>query len=214
MNLSLDHIFIITEPGASVAERLAETGLVEGSSNVHPGQGTSNRRFFLYGFTLELLYISDAQEAVNGAGKRLGIFERWRDIKASPFGMVVRVASAGTSPDFPGWQYFPDYFDGKLAFHVGENSGLFEEPLCICMPPSLPDPSPIPIEYANPDWQLTALEIDIPTENPSQVLKHFAAIDGVHLRFGKPHKMTIKFNDSATGHVENFYPELPLVLEW
>ena len=128
--------------------------------------------------------------------------------------MVVRLASAGTSPDFPGWQYFPDYFDGKLAFHVGENSALFEEPLCICMPPLLPEPSPIPSEYANPDWQLTALEIDIPTENPSPALKHFAAIDGVHLRFGKPHKMTIKFNDSATGTVENFFPELPLVLEW
>ena len=214
MNLFLDHIFIITQPGAPEAERLSEIGLVEGSSNVHPGQGTSNRRFFLYGFTIELLYVSDEEEATTGSGRGLGILSRWRDIEASPFGIVVRVSDKETSPAFPGWRYTPDYFDGKMSFHVGKNSDLLHEPLCICMPPSLPAPAPVPTEYANPDWQLTSLEIDMPTEKPSEALKHFAAIDGIHLHFGKPHKMTMKFNNSATGSIENFFPELPLIIEW
>jgi len=226
MNLILDHIFIITEPGAAVAEQLADIGLVEGSRNVHPGQGTSNRRFFLYGFTIELLYVSDVQEAINGAGKRLGIVQRWRDVEASPFGIVVRnvgaanvandtkATSAKTPPPFPGWQYVPDYFDGKMAFLIGENSELLKEPLCICMPPSLAKPSPVPSEYANPDWQLTALEIDLPTDGPSGTLRHFAAIDKLELNVGKPHKMTMKFNNNATGSFENLFPYLPLVLQW
>jgi len=217
MNLSLDHIFIITQPGATEAESLSDIGLVEGSSNVHPGQGTSNRRFFLYGFTIELLYVSDEEEAANGAGKELGILPRSRDIEASRFGIVVRAAGGKaheTKPLFPSWQYTPDYFNGKMSFFVGENSNRLQEPLCICMPPSLPRPSPVPSEYANPDWQLTALEIDLPTEKPSEVLKHFALINGLHLRFGKPHKMTMKFNKGVTGNVENFFPKLPLVVEW
>ena len=214
MNLSLDHIFIITQPGAPEAERLSEIGLIEGSSNVHPGQGTSNRRFFLYGFTIELLYVSDEEEAATGSGRGLGILSRSQDVAASPFGIVVRVSDKEALPAFPGWRYTPDYFDGKMSFHVGINSDLLHEPLCICMPPSLPAPAPVPTEYANPDWQLTALEIDMPTEKPSETLKHFAAIDGIHLHFGKPHKMTMKFNNSATGSIENFFPELPLIIEW
>jgi hypothetical protein len=41
--MSIDHLFICTDVGAIVADRLVALGLVEGSSNVHPGQGTTNR---------------------------------------------------------------------------------------------------------------------------------------------------------------------------
>ena len=65
----LDHVFVLTEPGAEIAERLIDIGMVEGSANTHPGQGTSNRRFFLENFTIELAYVSDENEAKNGAGR-------------------------------------------------------------------------------------------------------------------------------------------------
>jgi hypothetical protein len=214
MALSLDHIFIITKPEASEADRLSEIGFIEGNANVHPGQGTSNRRFFLDGFTIELLYVSDAEEAANGAGQGLGILTRSRDVEANPFGIVVRVSGPEKAPVFPSWQYIPDYFDGKMCFYVGDNSDQFMEPLCICMPPSLPKPSSVPIEYANPGWELTALKIDVPIEKPSEALKHFAAMDRVQIEFGKPHKMTMKFNNGVADRVENLSPDLPLVLEW
>ena len=117
MPLSLDHIFIITQPGAAVVKRLINIGFVEGSANAHPGQGTSNRRFFLDDFTIELLYVSDPEEAASGAGKELGILARYQDVTASPFGIVVRTSQAGSIPAFPSWQYFPDYFDGKMSFN-------------------------------------------------------------------------------------------------
>jgi hypothetical protein len=40
---------------APEAERIAAFGLCEGPSNVHPGQGTANRRFFFRNAMLELL---------------------------------------------------------------------------------------------------------------------------------------------------------------
>ncbi len=46
MTIELDHFFILTDPGAPQAELLTEIGLVEGTPNDHPGQGTANRRFF------------------------------------------------------------------------------------------------------------------------------------------------------------------------
>ena len=48
MSLELDHVFVNTAPGAPEADQLLSFGLVEGSSNVHPGQGTANRRFFCH----------------------------------------------------------------------------------------------------------------------------------------------------------------------
>ena len=53
----LHHVFVTTAPGAPEAEALIELGMVEGSSNTHPGQGTANRRFFFEDMGLELLFL-------------------------------------------------------------------------------------------------------------------------------------------------------------
>ena len=214
MSISLDHVFIITEPKAAAAQRLIELGFVEGNPNTHRGQGTSNRRFFLNGFTIELLYVSDQAEAKNGPGKRLGIISRYQDAEASPYGIVVRSSDKERAPIFPNWQYTPDYFDGKMSFFVGSNSENLKEPLCICMPPSLPKSSDIPAKYANPGWHLTNLDIQVPVEKPSDSLSHFAIMDQVLIQFGKPHGMIMKFNHCASGKKQDLNPELPLVIEW
>lgn len=214
MSLQLDHIFIITKPDAPVASQLLALGLNEGNSNVHPGQGTSNRRLFFDNFTIELLFISDAHEAANGAGKQLGLLQRSEDEAACPFGLVTRVLDTASNPDFPAWQYFPDYFPKPMCFFVGENSTLMTEPLCICMPPSLPKTNGVAEQYANPGWQFTALTIRSPVSTPSQTLKEFAAIKNVNLELGKPHLMTVQFNDGAAGQSTNLMPELPLQIEW
>lgn len=214
MTISLDHIFILTTMGAPEAEQLIELGLVEGNANQHPGQGTSNRRFFLPGFTIELLYVSDVDEAANGAGSRLGILERSRDSDASPFGLVVRVDNKNSEPSFPNWQYTPDYFDGKMSFYVGDNSNLVEEPLCLCMPPALPVRTHIPKEYENPDWALSRVNIAVPVDKPSAVLQHFAKMDKVRIEYGRLHKMTLEFNNKRSGSVADLSSSLPLVIEY
>lgn len=55
--MQLDHFFILTSPGAPEADALVQLGLIEGTSNAHPGQGTANRRFFFANTTIEFLYI-------------------------------------------------------------------------------------------------------------------------------------------------------------
>lgn len=46
MNLELDHVFMLVEPEAQVADMLLTHGLRESPGNTHPGQGTANRRFY------------------------------------------------------------------------------------------------------------------------------------------------------------------------
>lgn len=210
----LDHIFIITEPGAAVAKELIEIGLIEGTSNTHPGQGTANRRFFLNGFTIELLYIDNANEAQTGAGKDLNLYQRSQSNSASPFGIVVRVPEQTQKPTFPHWLYFPDYFKGVMSFHVGKNSDQLDEPLCICMPPELPKASNIPAELHNSDWTLTQVEIDMPAIKPSTTLRCFEAIDGLTLNYNKPHHLALTINHGRTGKTVNLSPNLPVNLTW
>jgi len=55
MNVELDHVFICVDRWAPEAEQTAAFDLCERHSNVHPGPGTANRRFFFRNAMLELL---------------------------------------------------------------------------------------------------------------------------------------------------------------
>lgn len=211
--MQLDHFFILASTGAPEADELVKIGLIEGTSNTHPGQGTANRRFFLANTTLEFLYITDIAETVNGAGKGLRLAERAIDIDGSPFGLVSRVEADCTDPDFPSWQYFPDYFPKPMCFYVGDNSDDFTEPLCICMPPALPKPKNAPAP-SNSGWSLTELQISIPGIGASAALSAFGECELVTIRYNEDHRMTLVFNNAQEGLSKNFMPDIPLVIEW
>lgn len=63
MGIELDHVFVCVAAGAPEGNRLTTFGLIEGTPNSHPGQGTANRRFFFRNAMLELLYVHDEREA-------------------------------------------------------------------------------------------------------------------------------------------------------
>ncbi len=101
MNLELDHVFILVEPEAKVADLLLAKGIREGRGNQHPGQGTSNRCFYFANGMLEFLWVHDAEEAFNGFGRDLYLSERAKDPLASPFGVILR-RKDNSSLEMPG----------------------------------------------------------------------------------------------------------------
>jgi hypothetical protein len=211
--LQHDHFFILTSPGAPAAQRLIDIGLIEGSSNRHPGQGTANRRFFLANSTLELLYVSDAQEADHGPAAKLGFNQRLRDNDASPFGLISRPNLDSTRDPFPGWRYCPQYFADDQCFHVGENASELQEPLCICMPANLPRPASSAIAE-NADWHLTELRIDIPLSAASIALQSVVECAPISLRFDRPHHIQLVFNAARQGQHCDLRPDLPMTVRW
>ena len=213
MAIQLDHCFILTEPGAPQADFLVDIGMVEGTTNDHPGQGTANRRFFFENTALELLYIRDAEEAMNGPASRLRCVEQGAESGASPFGIVVRRTDDSADDPFPGWRYFPQYFGADKYFQVGENSNVLEEPLCICMPimPPAPSGQPPPRE---PFTRVTELRISVPVNRPSAVLETVGGCERISLTPGAPHHMEIIFDDGRAGQAKDLRPDLPLVVNW
>src|SRR5450755_422213 len=84
----VDHVFICTTMGAPAADRLRQFGLVEGSPNQHPGQGTACRRFFFRNAMLELLWVAAVAEVQSDQTCRTRLWERWSGA-ASPFGIIL-----------------------------------------------------------------------------------------------------------------------------
>lgn len=224
MNLELDHFFILTKPGAPVAERLIELGMTEGSSNQHPGQGTCNRRFFFpNGGMLELLWVHDTGEANTGPGRDLRFAERAANPDASPFGIILRRKdNLNTGLPFPGWTYQPDYFEPPMSFHIGENAKELAEPLCIYMSfvdPDKPYPGQETLDKETPNATghfHTLTEIHVSTPNPTScpVLDQVNNADKVYIHHGKPHLIKVIFDNQQQGQQCDLRPDLPLIVYW
>jgi len=213
MQQGLDHFFILTEPGAPQADLLAAAGFEEGEPNRHAGQGTANRRFFFANTMLELLYVCDEVEAMQGQAAKLRIPERVSNPKASPFGLVVRESSEARRPCFPGWNYFPEYLPEQHFLRIGHNSDLLTEPLCIALPSDFPPVLGKSPRHRSP-LHLTGLHISLPVLRISETLECVARIDSIAFRPREPQRMEMIFDHGASGEQADFRPHLPLLLRW
>jgi hypothetical protein len=132
MLIELDHVFICCEVGAPEAQALLDIGLLEGSSNIHPGQGTANRRFFFEGGFLELLWISDADEAQSPLTTRTKLWQRWmtRQQGYCPFGVAFRpMGETVSAPPFTTWTYCPTYLPVTKQILFADQTTLLEPEL-------------------------------------------------------------------------------------
>lgn len=135
MEIQFDHAFIGCQPGAPEAEILLKHGFVEGSRNVHPGQGTANRRFFFENFKLELIWINDPDEASGAQTRRLRLWERCTRAEGTenPFGIFLRPDRECPGAPFATWTYSPSYLPPGLGIEVAEGTTL-EEPELFFLP--------------------------------------------------------------------------------
>ena len=185
----------------------------------HPGQGSSNRRFYFANGMLEFLWIHNAEEAVNGPGRDLRLQERAIAANASPFGVILRSKNSSSSEHseiempFNGWTYQPIYFEPPNAFHVGANSQNISEPLCIYFPFSMPKSSTSKSEK-NTSFTISNVCIYIPSEDTKEVLNAVDRADRLSIKNGREHLMEITLNNHEMGCIKDFRPEIPLIMYW
>jgi len=212
MKLEFDHVFIIVKQKAEVADALVSLGMLEGDSNKHQGQGTSNRRFYFKNGMLEFLYIHDENEAIKGPARDLKFYERLVDPQASPYGIIL-YSDAGSKDDMPfsGWKYQPEYFKNGWAFHIGENSVNINEPLCIYVPffdTNLKPKYPLGEKFKSID------EVIIYSPSISETLAITNSAKRLKIEKGDEHLIEITFNIERTGHTKDFRPLIPLIVNW
>ena len=222
-SVEVDHIFVSCAVGAPEGDRLIELGLIEGSPNRHPGQGTANRRFFFANAMLELIWVHDPAEAQSDAqpARRLHLWERWsgRNGSACPFGVCLR-PTAGTSDvaPFPAWVYRPSYAPSGMP--IANNSTVDTEPLVVYTPShrridTAPADRREPYEHALPIRELTSARIFAPgaaTASPAML----ATLQTSAFSFEPAARplLELGFDSKRQGGRADLRPALPLVLLW
>ncbi len=210
MNLELDHFFILTEPGAAVADALLSMGLEESFSRDHAGQGTSNRRFVLSNCMIEFLWVRDAQEAQEGPGRDLSFSQRVQNPDASPFGVILnRADNADLTLPFAGWSYQPDYFKPPMAFHVGSNAKNISEPLCFYVPFMQPV-----VRNIEAGTLKSVSDVCIHSPSHSTILKAAQSAKRLTFKQGKEHLVEVTFDNHQQGLSRDLRPAIPMIMHW
>lgn len=222
MALELDHIFILASPGAPEAEQLRGLGLSEGSRNVHPGQGTANRRFFFEDAMLELIWVEDATEAQSDLAAPTGLWERmrWRESGASPFGVCLR-DSEGGAPELPfaTLAYSPPYLPPGSAIAIAAGV-LPEEPLLFATPFGRRPVDAVasrrePLHHAAGMRELTAIRLTLAASTPvSAALQALAESGIVSVSHGAAPLLELRFDGGNRGRQADLRESLPLIVHW
>jgi hypothetical protein len=131
----LDHVILFCDNGAPEADALKERGLHEGPANSHPGQGTSNRRFFFPNAYLEMVWVDNPIEAQSDAVRPTRLWDRWtrRHDGACPFGLVFRPGGRREVEGIQSWTYTPRYFPKGFTIQVAKDIPE-NEPLLFYLP--------------------------------------------------------------------------------
>jgi hypothetical protein len=221
--VEVDHVFVSASVGAPEGQRLIDLGLVEGSPNRHPGQGTANRRFFFANSMLELLWVENEREARSDAepARRMHLWERWsgRAGSACPFGVCLR-PSAGQSDvaPFPTWDYRPAYW--PEGYPIANNSTVDCEPLVFYIrmhrrTDTAPPDQRQPYEHSLPIRELTAVRMFAPGATaPSAAMLAVLRSGAFSFESATRPLLELGFDGERRGQRADLRPDLPLVLLW
>ena len=203
MTFEFDHLFILTDIGASEANRLSSFGLVEGGSRIHRGQGTTNRCFFFHNAMLELLWIHDPEEAKS---QRIHLTRLWerstnRNNGACPFGICLRPAKGSEDTvAFSSWAYRPPYLPETRSIAVGTNSDVLTEPMLFQIsfakrPDRYSGQKSHPLEHGVGLREITRVELVSPAaNNPSPELQAVLETNQLKLRIGTEYFVELGFD--------------------
>lgn len=215
MTLNLHHIFVCTSVGAPEAQTLLDAGLVEGSGNIHPGQGTANRRFFFDRGYLELLWVHDKVEARAELTAPTRLWDRWveRGQTTNPFGLCLS-SSSGLDDNlaFPTWTYQPDYLPARRSILFADNQPLTEPEIFILdWPQDQSSPATEPTNHPLGLIELQCVSIGMPapgSNSESLDALRDAGVLAVHISDSP--ELVIKFRSRQ--EVQLSLPELGLCL--
>ena len=219
MSYELDHLFLMTDEGAPAGASLVASGFIEGTSNTHSGQGTTNRRFFFDNAMFELIWVHDSDEAGSELTRPTHLLERWRGrhSNASPFGICLRPGQADIEQaPFSAWGYQPAYLPEGFALEVADNAAIISEPFLFYVRRSQPRDAEVtsqPRDHSNGLRMITAVRIVSPPGiEPSDTLKAVEGLGLVSFGMGEKHHITLEFDRGLQGEKIDFRPELPLTV--
>lgn len=120
-----NHIFIFCDNHNDVVNELVEFGFIEGSSRIHPNQGTKNRKFYFNDFYIEILWVYNIDEIRNKITYPTKLYERskYKINDNSQFGLCVNYSKKDDELFKNKLDYKPTYLPKNMLIEVLTNTG-------------------------------------------------------------------------------------------
>jgi hypothetical protein len=216
MQMRIDHLFIFTDDGGAVADQLVAFGLTEGSSRIHPGQGTTNRKLYFENFFLEILWVHDEAEINSESVAPTGLRQRanFRETRASRFGLCLVNDDTTDALFAHAFRYQPAYFPSGLVIDVVANSHQPDFPWTFRLPfKETPQNQAEPTTHKNGLGALTEAHFFYSTAAPNHYVDAFCA--ETQIRFSKASKplLVLTFDNQRQGQQVAF-DALQLVIKY
>ncbi|QLG45289.1 VOC family protein [Costertonia aggregata] len=206
--MEVDHIFIFSNNKGKEANDLVEFGLTEGSSRLHPGQGTTNRKFYFDNFFLEILWVVNEEEIRSELTAKTKLWERSQFKKNgnSRFGLCL-VNSELTDKLFEKSEiYEPDYFPKDMSIDIITNEQNPDLPWTFRLPyRGIKKENNEPIEHLNGIKSLTKVEFETQKDSEKAGFKDaFKNVENVRFTESDGLNLILEFDNNAQGKIKEF----------
>lgn len=234
--LKLDHIFVLVDSTNSIHNQLTKVGLTKASDwkTSHSQQGTTGEFFLFHNFYLEILYISNQEEAnenIGNFGSNYVERSKWKNNTYFPFGLGLVLKDSTQSIPFDTHTYNAKWIGEDSSLKMAKNNTDLKEPLIFIEPIEwaykvLDHNEQLQIEK-NPDTKnyrhhslgikkLTKVILIIPKKEKelSKTLKALKKIDNVEVHLGEKPLMILEFDAKKQKKELNFEKELRLKIKY
>ncbi|MFY7910867.1 MAG: VOC family protein [Emticicia sp.] len=206
--MEIDHIFIFSNTNGSEADKLEEFGFTEGSSRVHPGQGTVNRKFYFENFFLEILWVHNETEIKSDLILPTKLWERanFSNNTYSPLGLCL-VNTDDTDALFrDATKYQPEYFPEGLKIDVLTNETNPSLPWTFRLPfKGDKKKTSEPTEHSNNISRLTKAEFSfLPNDKSANFLKAFENQANISFISQQAPSLILTFDEHRQGKTKIF----------
>lgn len=213
--MKADHIFIFAESG-KVADKLVEFGLVEGSSRIHTGQGTINRKFYFENFFLEILWVHNEKEIKSDLVRPIGLWERadHKRNEFSPFGLCIVNDEDNNSLFENSYKYQPDYFPGGMLIEILKNENQPQLPWTFRLPfKGQKKNDTEPKDHKNGIKSLTKVTFNCKGLTADKYLHYFKDQSNIEFTSSNEYGLVLTF-DNNQQQERRFFEELNLTIEY
>jgi hypothetical protein len=211
------HIFIFSDSQGAEADELISFGLIEGSNRIHPGQGTSNRKFYFDNFYLEILWVSNENEIKSTLTAPTYLWERanYKLNGNSPFGLCLNYSEDTDRLFKDCLSYKPSYLPAGMAIEVITNQDSPYLPWTFRWPPiSGLKKAEEPTHHRPALNELTKIRFGIPLNSyQNKYTNFFGSNEKIVFEAASQHHLALEFDHGRLGQTKTF-STLPLIIEY
>jgi Glyoxalase-like domain len=214
--MNIDHIFICTNDNGKIADDLIEFGLTEGSSRVHAGQGTRNRKFYFDNFFLEILWVCNEPEIKSDLVKPTGLWQRagYKRNEFAPYGLCL-INTEDTNALFENaLHYQPIYFPAGMMIEILINESQPSLPWTFRLPfKGQKKDDAEPRSHQNGIQQLTKAIFNYSKPVTDQYLQFFKNEPSIEFSAAADYGLTLIF-DGRRQQNKKYFKDLKLTIEY